>query len=356
MMTDSLLVILNALPEPVFLADADRRITLANGAARQLFGEGLIGKDFLDAVRHPDALNCIDAVLSGQAKAETVISLPVPVRTTYRVSAMRLGSSDESGATAVISLHDISHVLEAEQMRSDFVANVSHELRSPLTALSGGIETLKGAAKEDAAGRKRFLDIMEREAARMNRLVGDLLSLSSVEVNEHVRPSEKVNVLGVVESVVASLETQARAEKKPIRLERPEDDWYVLGDEDELTQVFQNLIENALRYSREESEVSVSFSGLDRVSGIEGPALGIVVKDQGEGIAADNIPRLTERFYRVDGSRSREKGGTGLGLAIVKHILNRHRGRLIIESEKGVGSTFTACLPLPLAVQKKPVS
>lgn len=353
---DDLVVILNALVEPVFLVGADRQITLANAAAENLFGEGLVGKDFVHAIRHPDAVQCVETVLADEGASEAVISLPTPVRATYRLSSVRLDGGDTVQAQAVVSLNDISHVLEAEQMRSDFVANVSHELRSPLTALSGGIETLKGAAKNDPAARERFLEIMEREAARMNRLVGDLLSLSRVEINEHVRPSGRVNVLAAVERVIAALEARSGAKKKLISLQKPDGDWDIPGDEDELTQVFQNLIDNALKYSRENSEVQVSVSQLDQFANMSGPTLMVEVKDQGEGIPAEHIPRLTERFYRVDDSRSREKGGTGLGLAIVKHILNRHRGRLLIESEKGVGSTFTVCLPLDPPVQKDPLS
>lgn len=356
MKKDDLLVILNALVEPVFLVNANRQITLANAAAGELFGEKLVGRNFVQAIRHPDALKCVETVLEGQAASEAVISLSAPMRATYKLSSVLLDSSDGKDTEAVVSLNDISHVLEAEQMRSDFVANVSHELRSPLTALSGGIETLKGAAKNDPKGRERFLDIMEREAARMTRLIGDLLSLSRVEVNEHVRPSERVKILAVVEKVVASLESQSGKEKKPIRLQSSNGYWEVPGDEDELTQVFQNLIDNALKYSRENSDIEVAVSRLDQIDGMCGPVLSVAIKDQGEGIPTDHIPRLTERFYRVDSSRSREKGGTGLGLAIVKHILNRHRGRLLIKSEKGMGSTFTVCLPLDLAAQKKQVS
>ncbi len=356
MKKDDLPVILNALVEPVFLVNSSRQITLANAAAEELFGEELAGEDFVHAIRHPDALKCVVAALEGQATSEAIMSLPVPVRATYKISSVRLERGDGAEAEAVVSLNDISHVLEAEQMRSDFVANVSHELRSPLTALSGGIETLKGAAKNDAEARERFLDIMGREAARMNRLIGDLLSLSRVEVNEHVRPSGRVDVLAVVEKVVDTLETRSVAGKKPIRLQSTPGNWEVPGDTDELTQVFQNLIDNALKYSRENTEVEVSLSRSGKLAGLSGPALKVEVKDQGEGIPAEHIPRLTERFYRVDDSRSREKGGTGLGLAIVKHILNRHRGRLLIESEKGKGSTFTACLPLDLPAQNDPLS
>lgn len=356
MIKDDLLVILNALVEPVFLVRADRQITLANKAAKELFGDDLVNRDFVHAIRHPEALKCVEVVLAGRTTSEAVISLPDPVRATYRLSSVHLVGGEGAQAEAVVSLNDISHVLEAEQMRSDFVANVSHELRSPLTALTGGIETLKGAAKDDPPARTRFLDIMEREAARMTRLIGDLLSLSRVEVNEHVRPSDRVNVLGIVERVVDALETRSGAEKKPITLQNVDGDWDVPGDEDELTQVFQNLIDNALIYSRENSQVDVSVSRKDRIVGMSGPVLVVEVKDRGNGIPQEHILRLTERFYRVDDSRSRQKGGTGLGLAIVKHILNRHRGRLTIKSQSGVGSTFTVCLPLQPAVQKEAVS
>jgi len=366
MKKDDLLVILNALVEPVFLVGANRQISLANAAAEKLFGEDLVDKDFVHAIRHPDALKCVENALTGQGSSEAVITLSAPVRATYKLSSVRLDGSDGTQAEAVISLNDISHILEAEQMRSDFVANVSHELRSPLTALIGGIETLKGAARNDPVASRRFLDIMEREAARMNRLIGDLLSLSRVEVNEHVRPSKPVNIMDIVEKVVDALETRSGGQKKPILLQTPDGDWRrrdwprhnwnVPGDADELTEVFQNLIDNALKYSRENSQVHVAVSLHDQLTGISGPALMVEVKDQGEGIPPEHISRLTERFYRVDSSRSREKGGTGLGLAIVKHILNRHRGRLLIESKKGEGSTFTVCLPLGMAIQKEPVS
>lgn len=346
MITDDLLIVLNALPEPVFLVSADRQLLLVNTAAAALFGDDLVGKNFVYAIRHPNILNSIEVALAGAEGAETIISLPAPVQATYRVACVAVKSGGEAEAKVVVALNDISNILEAEQMRSEFVANVSHELRSPLTALSGGIETLKGVAKDDPAARERFLDIMEREAARMNRLVGDLLSLSRVEVNERVRPNERVNIRAIVEKVVATLETRSGVEKKPITVEDFDVSWGVPGDEDQLFQVFQNLIDNALTYSRESSTVQISASRRERIAELKEPTLAIEIKDQGEGIPADYIPRLTERFYRVDAGRSREKGGTGLGLAIVKHILNRHRGRLLIESQLGVGSTFTVCLPL----------
>lgn len=230
MKREDLLVILNALVEPVFLINANREITLANKPAQTLFGEGLTGRDFVHAIRNPDALKCVDEALAGRTSCDAVISLPAPVRATYKISSVPLDGSVGADGEIVVSLNDISHVLEAEQMRSDFVANVSHELRSPLTALVGGIETLKGAAKDDPTARQRFLDIMEREAARMDRLVGDLLSLSRVEINEHVRPSERVDVVPVVERVVTALETRKGAGRQPIKLDVAAGAYAVPGD------------------------------------------------------------------------------------------------------------------------------
>lgn len=344
--SQDLLPILNAVAVPILLIGHDRKIIVANGSAEALFGNNLSNKDFVRALRHPDAVSCVDKVLGGSAREEAEISLTAPVRSTYNVCAVRTHDPDTDEIRIVFSLHDISHVIETEQMRVDFVANVSHELRSPLTALSGFIETLQGAAQDDAAARTRFLDIMQNEAGRMTRLIDDLLSLSKVEANEHVRPSGHVELTSLVERVVAILVRQARDEHKTIRLEKSDEVFQVSGDEDQLTQVFQNLIENAVKYSHADSEVLVTISRVENVAGVMSPALAVEISDRSDGIAPEHIPRLTERFYRVDKGRSREMGGTGLGLAIVKHIISRHRGRMVIKSQLGEGSTFTIYLPL----------
>ena len=342
---DYLPIILNGLTLPAFAIDGNRRIVLTNAAADERFGRDLSGQDFVRAVRHPDVLQAITDVLRGGDRARVVIETETPVRSTLEVTVSSLGENPENDARAILLLSDVSHVREAEQMRSDFVANVSHELRSPLTALAGFIETLKGAAKDDPAAQVRFLDLMDHEAQRMIRLIADLLSLSKVEVNERLRPSGLVNVASIIERVVATLGPQATAEHKTVHLEVADGLQPVPGDDDELTQVFQNLIENAIKYGAADSDVTVSIRLRDRGPGVRGAALEIAVQDQGDGIAPEHIARLTERFYRVDDSRSRDKGGTGLGLAIVKHIVNRHRGRLLIKSEPGKGSVFTVVLP-----------
>ncbi len=249
--------LLNALPEPVLVIAPDRQITVANGAALNLFGPNLVGQNFDRVIRHPECLRAIDAVLAGEENAEASFSLPVPVRTTLRVKVERLKASKVFENGLVVSFRDISHVVEAEQMRSDFVANVSHELRSPLTALNGFIETLKGPAKNDEATREKFLDIMGREAGRMNRLIGDLLSLSKVEVNEHVRPTGDVDVFAVLQRVVAQLQPLAEEVDVAIELPQPGFETSISGDDEQLVQVFQNLIENAIKYGSSGEKVTV---------------------------------------------------------------------------------------------------
>lgn len=230
-------------------------------------------------------------------------------------------------------------------MRRDFVANVSHELRSPLTVLSGFIETLQGPARDDASARERFLAIMAQEARRMNRLVSDLLSLSRLEANERIRPRERVVPAEVLRATVAALRPLIEDSGIQLEIDDATAEASVPGDRDQLVQVFHNLVENAIKYGGAGGRVTVTLRTHPRWPGILGEALSVCVADAGEGVDPIHLPRLTERFYRVDSHRSRQMGGTGLGLAIVKHIVNRHRGRLAIDSERGRGSRFTVILP-----------
>lgn len=337
--------ILDGLAESIFIVDGRRQVLYANPAAVRTFGRDAVGRDLVVAIRHPECLDAVSAVLAGAEGAGATITTETPVRATFAVSVLRLESAGPDGPCASISFNDISHIREAEQMRSDFVANVSHELRSPLTTLAGFIETLRGPARGDSEAQERFLDLMAREAERMKRLIRDLLSLSRVEANQRIRPRDRVDVIAVAHRAVTALETIAKAEHRTIRIESPDKLPSVTGSDDELTQVFHNLIENAIKYSEPGTEVTVRLALIDHAPGIGGRALAIAVADQGAGIPSEHLPRLTERFYRVDAARSRDKGGTGLGLAIVKHIVRRHRGRLHIESEAGKGSTFTIHLP-----------
>jgi len=337
--------VLDGLGAAIFIVDENRRIVLVNQAGTALFGDNLAGRDFVQAVRHPEVLNIIDRVLENGVKRDCVITLKKPVRTTFKVNVVQLETNTKQGA--VVSFENISHVREAELMRSEFVANVSHELRSPLTALNGFIETLKGSAKDDAKAREKFLGIMGQEAKRMDRLIGDLLSLSKVEADQHVRPDGKAGICAIIRQVITILMPLATQENVKLNLDIDKDiNDSILGDGDQLSQVFLNLIENAIKYGGSNNKVSICISNRGRAPGIRGPVLVIAVTDQGAGIAPEHLPRLTERFYRIDSGRSREKGGTGLGLAIVKHILARHRGRLQIKSKLGTGSTFTVFLPL----------
>ncbi|MEK9725301.1 MAG: ATP-binding protein, partial [Rhodospirillaceae bacterium] len=300
-------------------------------------------------------LNTIDRVLGGAAAHTAEITLPVPVARTFQLHATRIDADAVSEPTAyaeiaaVVMFHDMTTAVRAEQMRVDFVNNASHELRSPLTAILGFIETLKGPAQDDAAARDRFLGIMAREAERMRRLIEDLLSLSKVEADEHVRPCDHVDVGAVVRGVADLLDGRATEREMVLSLNIAEGLPTVIGNENQLAQVFRNIIENAIAYGREHTPVTVAAEAVERLPDTGRPGVVVRVADQGKGIPPDAIPRLTERFFRVDEARSPGRSGnpnsTGLGLAIVKHIVNRHRGRLRIESELGKGSTFSVFLP-----------
>ncbi len=334
--------VLNALGMAVFVIDKNRTVLFANSMGRKLFGKGLTGKSFDAAVSDDNFLFIFDKVLNGQESASADIMLPTTVPTLYRVTVTRFdGDGGNDLFRAAVSLEDISHVRDAQLMRSDFVANVSHELRSPLTAVYGLIETLQGPAKDDPEARQWFLEMMENEAKRMMRLVDDLLSLSKVQAAERQQPEDQLDIVPLLESVVNTLGPVIDTEDKKVTVTSTQLRTHVIGDAEELRQVFQNLIENAVKYSPRGTEVKVYTCAKKTEPGF----LCICVSDQGEGIDPADIPRLTERFYRIDKGRSRAKGGTGLGLAIVKHILNRHRAKLKIESEPGKGSTFSVFLP-----------
>jgi two-component system, OmpR family, phosphate regulon sensor histidine kinase PhoR len=336
-----------SLPDPVLMLSAEEEILRANRAAEDLLQEPLRGRALSGVLRHPALLAAVERALAEGAAQRAEIAIPVPVERQLLAHVEPIARKLPDGSAAMLVLHDVTALMRADRMRADFVANASHELRTPLATLIGFLETLLGPAREDAAARERFLPIMLEQAQRMGRLVGDLLSLSRIELHEHTPPTGHVDLAAILRTVAAGLEMKARARAIAIRIEAdalPP----VIGDADELTQVFQNLIDNAVKYGAAGTEVRV----------VAGPAAGIsptaphrlahgvavAVIDRGEGIAREHLPRLTERFYRVDSARSRELGGTGLGLAIVKHILSRHRGHLEIESAPGEGSRFTVYL------------
>lgn len=342
-MTEALSDVLQAVPLPALTVDGTERISSANAEALTLLGQGIIGRNYVTMLRQPALVETVEAVLrDSQPRTSRYLSHDGVQETTFQVTARVMSAH----RVALLCFIDMTHLKQAGQMRRDFVANVSHELRTPLTALMGFIETMRGPARNDPQARDRFLDIMEGEAQRMNRLVGDLLSLSRVEDDERVRPRDEVDLLDVLDSVLRTL--KPLADEAGVVLDRiaAEASIKVTGDQDQLMQVFTNLVENAIKYGGSGGKVSLRVEFMTRDPALRASGVRVKVIDYGPGIEDVHLPRLTERFYRADSHRSRALGGTGLGLAIVKHIINRHRGRLRVESEVGRGTTFTVILPL----------
>jgi len=331
------------LPDPLMLLDASERVLFVNRAMRAAIGVDAERKHVSSLLRTPAVLDAIRRGGDRGEPASVEFTFPVPIQRTYQAYIARVSGGP---VVTILLLHDLTAMKRAEQMRADFVANASHELRTPLAALSGFIDTLKGHAKDDMAAREQFLGIMTVEAERMRRLIDDLLSLTRIEQNEHVPPSGETSLETVLREAMATLMPLAKAEGIALEMAAASNLPPAAGERDELIQIFQNLIHNAIKYGKPGGHVWLNL-GLAAAPGGRGAetTLAASVRDDGEGIPQNAVPRLTERFYRVDVKRSREKGGTGLGLAIVKHIVNRHQGRLTIESAPGVGSTFTVYLP-----------
>ncbi|MBF0250416.1 MAG: PAS domain-containing protein, partial [Alphaproteobacteria bacterium] len=339
-------VILDALPDAVVLLDGQRRVVAANLAATQLLGDGVHGRDLCMTLRHPDAQRALkDTVAGAAARGSADVVFEAPVRRNFHLQVMAVPPGEAHSVRAVVALHEVTDLKRAEDMRADFVANVSHELRSPLSTLTGFIETLQTAARDDVEARERFLGVMHGEAARMNRLIDDLLSLARIEVNEHIRPTGRVDLGEVVSDVLDSVSLNREHKGMALKISVPHDLPAITGDRDQVRQVVQNLVDNAIKYGPEHSEIAIAADLIVKHPETRGPGVEIHVSNQGEGIAPQHLARLTERFYRVDKGRSRAMGGTGLGLAIVKHIVNRHRGRLLVHSQPGQGARFTVQFP-----------
>ena len=347
--------VLDAMPEPLLLLGADRKIVRANRAATSLLDGEVTGRHISASLRNPQLIEAVEQTLDGAGGRDIEFTLQAPVERTFAARVEPLPEPREGGAALLLALVDLTAVRRTDQMRADFVANASHEIRTPLATLMGFIETLQGSARDDAAARERFLTIMDQHGRRMARLVEDLLSLSRIEMNEHTPPTDAVPLPSLLANVHNTLAW--RAEKRGVTIAIDAEDGLppVIGDGDELTQVFLNLVDNAIKYGDAEGAIRIEARRAEdappagRITAYDG-AISVSVTDQGAGIPREHLPRLTERFYRVDKARSREMGGTGLGLAIVKHIVNRHRGALAIDSTPGDGSTFTVYLqPAPLA-------
>jgi two-component system, OmpR family, phosphate regulon sensor histidine kinase PhoR len=339
--------VISGMPDPVVLLDHGGRVLSFNAEAIALAPALRRGEPASIALRMPELVEAIrTAVATGKPqRIEFSARVPLARWSEAFVSPVAFPGPEAGGSGfVVITVHDLTPIRRVEEMRADFVANVSHELRTPLAALTGFIETLQGPARDDADARNRFLDIMQAQAWRMARLIDDLLSLSRIELRAHQRPETPVDLVPIVRQVVDGLQTLARDRGVAVEVDAPAKPLVVLGDRDELIRLFENLVENGLKYGASGKRVEIAIEHAAAPDGQ--PEARICVRDHGPGITAEHLPRLTERFYRVDVGESRAQGGTGLGLALVKHILNRHQGRLSIESKPGQGAAFTARLPL----------
>jgi two-component system, OmpR family, phosphate regulon sensor histidine kinase PhoR len=339
-------MVIDAVPEPAVALNSNARIIHANRLSEEQFGARRRGSHIASMSRAPELLAAVEDALQSRQPCAVEVQARVPVERRLLATMVPLEhSSAAAGAPSLlITFRDLTEQDRLTRMRADFVANASHELRTPLASLKGYVETLQGKAKDDAEARIRFLRIMEEQAERMSRLVDDLLSLSRVEMREHLPLSDEVDLGFVLGEVKQSLEPLATRAGITLNLSAGDAGAFVRGDADELTQVFQNLVQNAIKYGHSGGKVDIVLRREPAASG-RPHGFRVDVIDDGPGIPPQHLPRLTERFYRVNAAASREKGGTGLGLAIVKHILNRHRGELVISSKLGQGSTFSVLLP-----------
>ncbi|MCI3134259.1 ATP-binding protein [Phenylobacterium aquaticum] len=373
--------LVNALPDPVLVIAAHepddlagRRFVLVNDAAREFLRIQNDAGLLVTVIRDPEVLEAVDIALFGGRSAEAVYEMGGSQDRVWRASAKPLDAAPNGDRRALLVLRDETDIRRAERTRADFLANASHELRTPLASLSGFIETLRGHARTDEKARDKFLAIMQAQAERMSRLIDDLLSLSRIELNEHIAPQGEVDLALAVMDVVDSLGPLAADKGVRLEADLPAAGTAIsVGDRDQIVQVIQNLIDNGLKYSPSGGAVRIVLeSGLTAEAAVASrnplasrmslltpdhghDLYGVIrVSDSGPGLAREHLPRLTERFYRVEGQKSGDRSGTGLGLAIVKHIMNRHRGGLAIESQEGAGATFTAYFPLISAVQATP--
>jgi two-component system phosphate regulon sensor histidine kinase PhoR len=340
--------ILEKLPEPVLLLAADRAVLRANPAAREMLGPEAAGQgpDAAALLRHPVLAAAMDDALAGGNSTTVELHLPVPVPREVSARVVPLDPPLADGGRLLILLIDRSREAAIERTRADFVANASHELRTPLASLLGFIETLRGPAADDPAAQQRFLGIMAEQGERMRRLIDDLLSLSRIEMEEHQPPVGEAPLAMIIRAEVEALSPLMK--RRDLRAELDLDEALVArpANADQVAQVIRNVLENAINHGRDGGMIAVTLKPAVAEDGTARPGALLSIADDGPGIAKHHIPRLTERFYRVDPARSRHKGGTGLGLAITRHIVMRHRGRLAIESTEGLGTKVHVWLPM----------
>ncbi|MGH1352920.1 MAG: ATP-binding protein [Methyloligellaceae bacterium] len=338
--------IIDVMPFPALMLNAHGKVLYMNEKSREIFSPGALHQHISSFIRDPDFLDAINQVPRRDAPIEIYYTERVPVERKMNVSIARFKGARHNIwiPSILVSFQDLTDQGRINQMRSDFIANVSHELRTPLASVMGFIDTLQGSARNDPSVQDKFFGIMRDQVERMTRLINDLLSLSKVEMDVHILPKDRVDLAEVVDYVVATLHPLADELKVDLQVESDLEVADIKGTRDEIIQLFQNLIHNALKYGASGSKVTVNLTKeSDRVSGKDN--ISVAVIDRGPGIAVEHLPRLTERFYRVDVKSSRDKGGTGLGLAIVKHIITRHRGELKIKSKLGEGSVFKVLIP-----------
>lgn len=358
--------LIEALPDPALLIDADMRIAGSNGAARRQMQFEARGQFLTAVLRHPDVLEAVQAAVREGATSTVEYETTAGVEHHTRCYVAPLNWSKKHAA--LIVFHDQTSRISTERMRTDFVANASHELRTPLASLTLLVETLAGPARDDAAQRDRFLKMMQTQAERMRRLIDDLLSLSRIELDEHVPPTDRADLAAVAREVADGLAGVASERGVRIALNVPGERVLVVGERFQLAQVIQNLVDNAVKYSPSGGEVRVEVGAADDRDAVIAKSARrwadaghialltpvaadrayafVRVEDSGRGIARRFLPRLGERFFRVEREMGDERGGTGLGLAIVKHIVNRHRGGLLVESVQGKGTAFAAYVEL----------
>lgn len=330
------------LPDPLILFDVTGTVLYANQAARDAFSQIVSGTSLHLLFRAPEMHGLIQRVTQERKAHAIDYAERVPLERWYKASALPLGLAKGRNELFVLLFRDQTEGRRIDRMRSDFIANASHELRTPLASLTGFIDTLRGPARNDPAARDNFLGIMQKQAERMARLIDDLLSLSRIEMKAHIAVRDQIELTPLLNHVADALAPLAKELGVAIERDFTETPVMVIGDRDELIQVFQNLLENACKYGQSGKRVVLELhEGNTRED--RGPS--VVVRDFGPGIPAEHIPRLTERFYRVDVETSRTHKGTGLGLAIVKHILTRHKARLLIHSSAGEGTTFAVQFP-----------
>jgi two-component system phosphate regulon sensor histidine kinase PhoR len=340
--------LIERLPAALIVVSRTGRVAFANPAAEAALPRVRQAAHFASVIRVPAFVEAVNATLADGVEREVRFGDHQGRERSFeaRVARLPAGGAFGTDASVIVQIDDRTETRRTEEMRSDFIANASHELRTPLASILGYIETLQHHARDDPAARERFLGIMAREAGRMRRLVDDLMSLSRIEMSEHLRPVEEWSLNAIAAESAAALLPMAEAHGVTLRIALDPVGAPVLGDRDQLAQVFGNLIENAMKYAGPGATVEVRPAAASKA---HPGRVGVTVSDDGPGIPREHIHRLTERFYRVNAASSRNNGGTGLGLAIVKHILNRHQGRLEIASTLGAGSAFTVWLPRAVA-------